>query len=183
MDVSGRGGQLYPVGLAEDTPSELRTAGLTPYLHVLPEDVWLPAGAAGGPARTGRPLADGSELLKVVDGNAVRLGTVVNGQVTHAVELTFQTQVGEIALAEPDGAGGYWAVVHVAQDSPTPADQFQVVHVRSNLSVSTFAVANQDFSDVVPMSKFRLGRDGELYALESSSDGVRIVRYDLGGAR
>jgi len=35
----------------------------------------------------------------------------------------------------------------------------------------------------MPLSKFRLGQDGTLYALQSSSDGVRVVAYDLGGAR
>ena len=181
IDASGRPGRVVPVGNPDDMLSEVRVAGPSPQVRVLPEDVWFAAN--GGSATTGEPLSDGSQLLKVVDGDAVRLGTVVSGHVTHAVELDFSTSVGEIALARPDGAGGYWAVVHVSQDQPTPADQFQAVHVRSNLSVATFAVANQDYSDVVPMSKFRLGRDGALYALESSADGIRIVRYDLGGVR
>jgi hypothetical protein len=182
LDPSGRPGRVYPVGIADDLPAELRTAGTAAYVRVLPEDEWLPvAGGRGG--TTGQPLSDGSELLKVVDGNAVRLGTVVNGQVTRAVELTFQASIGEIALARSDGSGGYWVVVHVSQDQPAPADQFQVVHVRADLSVSTFAVANHDYSDVVPMSRFRLGQDGGLYAMESTPDGIRIVRYDLGGAR
>src|SRR5205807_7355300 len=114
IDASGRPGRVYPVGLADDTPAELRTAGTAAYLRVLPEDQWVPV-AGGRPGTTGQPLGDGTELLKVVDGNAVRLGTVVNGRVTNAVELTFQTSVGEIALAHPDGSGGYWTVVHVAR--------------------------------------------------------------------
>jgi hypothetical protein len=181
VDASGQPGKAIPLGNPDDMLSEVRVAGSEAAVRVYPEDMWYPAG--GGSPTSGEPLGDGSQLLKVVDGSSVRLGTVVEGQVTNTVELDFSTSVGEIALARPDGSGGYWAVVHVSQDDPTPADQFQVVHVRSDLSVATFAAANQDYSDVVPMSKFRLGRDGNLYALQSSPDGIRIVRYDLGGVR
>jgi hypothetical protein len=182
IDPSGRPGPFSAVGLADDKPSELRTAGTAGYLHLLPEDGWIPLGG-GGTLTAGRPLAGGAQLLKVVDGNVVRLGTVVDGQVTHAVELAFEQGIGEIGLAELDGHGGYWAVVHVGQDAPTPADQYEVIHVGADLHVSAFAVANDDYSDHVPLSKFRLGQDGALYAMQSSPDGIRIVRYDLGGAR
>ena len=156
-------------------------AGADAYAHVLPLDGWL--GPDTGSATTGMPLAGGDQLLKIVDGHAVRLGTVRDGQVSDAVELTFSTNVGELALAEPDGSGGYFAVVHVWQETPTRADQYEVVHIRADHSVATFAVANQDYTDSMPLSKFRLGQDGQLYALQSLADGVRIVRYDLGGVR
>jgi hypothetical protein len=129
------------------------------------------------------PLAGGGQLLKVVDGNAVRLGTVDDDEVTDAVELTFSTNVGELALGEPDGDGGYIAVAHVWQETPTRADQYQVVHVADDLDVSTFAIANRHYTDTMPLSKFRLGGDGNLYVLQSTATGVLIVRYDLGGAR
>ena len=181
LDPTGAVTGTEPVGAPGDRLSELRTAGADAYAHVLPLDGWL--GPDTGSATTGMPLAGGDQLLKIVDGHAVRLGTVRDGQVSDAVELTFSTNVGELALAEPDGSGGYFAVVHVWQETPTRADQYEVVHVRADHSVATFAVANQDYTDSMPLSKFRLGQDGQLYALQSLADGVRIVRYDLGGIR
>src|SRR4029450_7113895 len=148
-----------------------------------PLDGWLQADASESSPLIGMPLAGGGQLLKVVDGNAVRLGTVDDDEVTDAVELTFSTNVGELALAEPDGDAGYIAVAHVWQETPTRADQYQVVHVADDLDVSTFAIANRHYTDTMPLSKFRLGGDGNLYVLQSTATGVLIVRYDLGGAR
>jgi hypothetical protein len=182
LDAAGGVTGIGPIGAPGDSTSELRTADAEAYLHVLPLDGWLQGDGSSSPS-TGMPLAGGGQLLKVVVGNAVRLGTVQGDLVTDAVELRFSQDVGEIALAEPDGFGGYVAVVHVAQETPTRADQYQVVHVFPNLAVSTFAVANHEYTETMPLSKFRLGADGNLYVLQSGSSGIRIVRYDLGGAR
>ena len=181
LGQAGQLGSAQQVGTPGDMPSELRTSSDAAYLHVLPEDDWLPATGTGS-ATTGRPLGGGDQLLKVVDGNAVRLATVSAGTVQHAVELDFSQSVGEIALAEPDGAGGYVAVVHVWRASP-PADQYEVVHVTSDDAVRTLSIPNDDYADSMPLSKLRLGGDGALYALQSFPDGVRVVRYDLGGIR
>jgi hypothetical protein len=183
LDPSGGITRVAPVGTADDSTSELRTAGVRAYLHVLPLDGWFEVESGQTSPSTGMPLAGGGQLLKVVDGDALRLGMVQGDKVTDAVELTFSTNVGEVALAEPDGDGGYIAVVHVWQETPTRADQYQVVHVSADLVVSTFAVANRHYTDTMPLSKFRLGGDGGLYALQSTPTGVHIVRYDLGGAR
>jgi hypothetical protein len=183
IDPTGGVTGIAPLGAPGDASSELRTAGSSPYLHLLPLDGWISADAGESSPSIGMPLEGGGQLLKVVDGNTVRLGTVRGDTVTDAVDLTFSTNVGELALAEPDGDGGYIAVVHVWQEVPTRADQFQVVHVTDDEVVSTFAVANRSYTETMPLSKFRLGGDGNLYALQSTATGVRIVRYDLGGAR
>jgi len=72
-------------------------------------------------------------------------------------------------------------VVNVARGGPSPADQYQVVRVRGDRVVSTFAVARHDFAHCDPLSRFRLGPDGDLYELASSSDGIRVVRFGIGG--
>jgi hypothetical protein len=185
-DVSATGSVVATgaVGAAGDMLSEIRVAGSTAYAYVLPLGAWRPVAPADttAPSETGRPLADGTRLLEVVDGDAVRLGTVRDGNVEHAVELTFAQHVGEIALAEPDGTGGYIAVVHVWRESPS-ADQYRVVHVAADLTVRSFDVASASYADAMPVSRFRLGGDGALYQLATSPDGMRIVRYDLGGIR
>src|SRR5439155_10907619 len=68
IDATGRPGRVVTVGNPDDMLSEVRVAGASPEVRVLPEDVWIPAN--GGSATTGEPLADGSQLLKVVDGDA-----------------------------------------------------------------------------------------------------------------
>ena len=47
--------------------------------------------------------------------------------------------------------------------------------------MESFAAGDQRFAEAAPLSKFRLGLDGHLYQMTDQPDGVRIVRYDLGG--
>lgn len=87
--------------------------------------------------------------------------------------------MGALLLAEPDGDDGYWLVVHIWRERPTPADQYQVLHVSGGRIASTFAVGDDRFAETPPRSRFRMGPDGHLYQLRTSPDGMRIVRFDL----
>jgi hypothetical protein len=122
-----------------------------------------------------------AQLLRVVTEDYLRLATVSGDRVADPIEVRFAQRLGEVALAEPDGSSGYWAVVHVWRSDPSPADQFQVVHLAGGQIVDTFAVGDSRFADTPPLGRFRLGRDGYLYQLMTGSDGMRIVRYGLGG--
>ncbi len=161
-------------------PAQLDAGTGVPRVRLLPEDEWRSAPSGQSSLTVGRLLPGGAELLSVVRGGSVRLGTVVRGSVRDAVELRFGTDLGELALAAPFGSNGYVVVVHVASDHPA-ADQYQAVVVRDGRVVSTFAIARADYARSAPLSRFRLGPDGALYQLASSSDGVRVVRFDLGG--
>lgn len=174
-------GEGFPAG--QGMAAEVRMAGDRPFVHQLPADAWTSPGGGAAPALSvGRPLAGGGQLLTVVRGNAVRLGLVdAAGRVGGAVELTSSAALGELALGEPDGRGGYVVVVHVWRDGPAAADRYQVIHVSADRSISTFTVPNEEFAETAPLSKFRLGPDGALYQLTSSPDGMRIVRYQIGG--
>jgi hypothetical protein len=97
------------------------------------------------------------------------------------VELRSSQRFGEVALAEPDGSGGYVVVVRTWQWRPKPADQFQVVHISNGRMAQSFAVSSRSFVDTAPQSRFRLGDDGHLYQLVSTSAGIRIVRFELKG--
>ena len=101
-------------------------------------------------------------------------------RVSGAVEIVSTVRFGEVALAEPDGAGGYVVVVHTWRAAPIPADQYQVMHVAGGRVLGTFAVANTLFAETPPLSRFRLGKDGQLYQMTSSPSGVKIVRFELG---
>jgi len=67
--------------------------------------------------------------------------------------------------------------------APIAADQYQVVHVSRGRVVGTFAVARHDFARAAPLAQFRLDSDGGLYQLVSFPDGVRVLRYEMGGMR
>jgi hypothetical protein len=165
--------------------SEVRAIGEEACVRLLPLDAWFRVDSAGEPddvqhaPTTGRPLDSGSSLIRVGWQGSVRLGYVTGDDVTDAVELSSAQHLGEVALAEPDGTGGFWVVVHVWQVGPAPADQFQVLHVASGEIVASFAVADQRFADTPPLSRFRAGGDGNLYQMTTSPEGMRIVRYDL----
>jgi hypothetical protein len=183
---SRTGGSAGPSSIGEGILSELRASGNAASAHLLPLDAWVPASPAavapaGSPSSridAGQRLASGDLLLASVVGRSVRLGTVRGGRVTRAVELRSDgTGLGEIALAAPDGHGGYWTVVHTADDS----DQFQVVHVTGEGSAAAFSVPDTEFAETMPLAKFRIGRDGDLYHLTTSPDGTRVIRYDIGG--
>jgi hypothetical protein len=190
IDPSGRTGLERVVG--EGILSQIRTAGSRAFVSLLPLDAWTPVslgkhrdtlGIGGSRAVTvGRPLGSGAQLLRVATEEHIRLGTVVDGRVSGAIELRSAQNLGELALAEPDGAGGYWAIVHVWRDAPAPADQYQAIHVGSaGRLIRTVALSNRTFADAPPLSRFRLGPDGRLYQLMTSPVGLRIVRYSLGG--
>ena len=102
-----------------------------------------------------------------------------------SVELTPPAGVslGEVALTEDDGRGGYWVVVRVSADPPAAADQYEVLHVRAGRRIKAFAVSSRSFADVPPMARFVLGRDGALYQMTSSPEFLRVLRYDLGEER
>jgi hypothetical protein len=181
IDRRGRPASAVPMG--NGILSQIRTVGDQPYHDVLPLDAWMPvagSGSAGGPL-VARPLGSGDGLLRVATESTVRLGMVRGSAVQNAVELRSSERFGELALVEPDGHGGYWAVVRVWRAGPQPADQYEVVHESGGRVVESFAVADRRFAESGPLSKFRLGPGG-LYQMMSEPAGLRIVRYDLGGA-
>lgn len=176
----GRGGRLVrTTSLGEGLAWHIRATGRGVFVNVLPRDVWVPV--SGGPAVVGMPTARGSRLLRLGTERYVRLAMVRHGAVSEAVEVRSALTLGEVALAEPDGHGGYVLVVHVWRADPRPADEYRVVHLRNGRVVETFAVANTKFAATPPLSRFRLGRDGALYQLGSTPSALVIERFGLAG--
>jgi hypothetical protein len=178
-------GALRPsVAVGEGLPSQLRAVGDRAFAKLLPLDAWTEVGVGMATPSTGLPLEDGRELLSLVrpQDDAVRLGLVSGGRVLDAVELRFAERVGELALAQTTAEGGYLAVVRVWREGPNPSDQYLVVSISPQRAVSAFPVAVGSFAGPAPLSRFRLGADGSLYQLTSSPDGVRVQRFEIGGA-
>jgi len=185
--VTASGSVSAPSPLGEGIPGQIRVAEGRAFANLLPLDAWAEVPdpgetlAAAHAVHVGRPVAAGREVLRVARPHAVRLGTVSDGRLVDADELRTGANVGEIALAQPDEAGGYWVVVHLWQDEPLPADQYQVLDVRKGEVLTTFAVFARQFATAPPLNRFRLVGDS-LYQMTSSPEGLQIVRYPLGGA-
>ncbi len=187
LDASGASERSAALGAG--IVGQVRIVGGSAFGLVLPLDAWvaLPgfdaATAAGTPAGSGpfagEPLPSGGQLIRIARQENVRLAIVTATGMTNAVELRTADRFGEVALAEPDGGSGCWAVLHLWRELPNAADQYRVVHVVGGAITSSFAVANQAFAETPPLSRFRLGGDGNLYQLVSSPSGMRIVRFDL----
>ena len=187
VSPSGSVQPAQPLGNA--LSAHVRTVGSKAYANLLPADVWVPVpdedetptAALPPQTFTGAPVPGGAELVRIATTGSVRLATVSGDEVSDAVEIRSEPSLGEVSLAEPDGKGGYWCVVRVWRENPTPADHYEVLHVSGGEVVESFAVGSEQFADTPPLSRFRLGSDGDLYQLRTSPSGVRIVRFDLKG--
>ena len=186
--VSASGLAAAPLPVGEALSSHIRVVGNTAFANVLPADTWvrvprdgdtLPS-ALGAEASVARPIGGDDQLLRVGTSSTVRLAEISGDALRHAVEIQSEVALGEVALAEPDGGAGYWCVIRVWRDGPSPADQYQVLHVQRGNVVESFAVSSEQYADTPPLSTFRLGGDGDLYQLATSPSGVRILRFDLG---
>jgi hypothetical protein len=183
------GGVAPAVPVGDGVISQLRVAGNGAFGLLLPLDAWVWVPAAGDQApdspvlRPGLPISAGSSLVRIGTEQHVRLAVVGGDTVNDALELRSRHNLGEISLAEADGRGGYWVVVHAWRGGLSPADHYEALHVVDGRVAAAFATASGSFSDVPPMSRFRLSPDGHLYQLTSSPGGMRLVRYDLGGKR
>ena len=156
------------------------TDGSTGYARFLPLDAWTAFPGGSGQPNTGLPLPGGGQFLRSVVDDSVRLGIADGTRVRGAVELRSTQTLGDLAFASTDGDGGYVAVVRVVNGG---TDQYEVVHVRRDLSVDAFAVPSHQYAGTMPAGRFRLGPDGALYQLITSPDGLRILRYEIGGTR
>src|SRR4051812_12089238 len=156
------------------------TDGSTGYARYLPLDAWTAFPGGSGQPSTGLPLPGGGQLLRSVVDDSVRLGIADGSRVRAAVELRSTQTFGDLAFAAPDGSGGYVAVVRVVIGG---ADQYEVAHVKRDLSVDAFAVPSHQYAETMPAGRFRLGPDGALYQLTTSPDGLRVLRYEIGGTR
>ncbi|HEX2089134.1 MAG TPA: hypothetical protein VHI54_04250 [Actinomycetota bacterium] len=175
--------------LGEALSAHVRTVGAKAYANLLPADAWvrvpeagmIPTAAIPSDTFTGIPISGDAKLVRIATDRSIRLATVSGDEVSNAVEVQSDTPLGEVALAEPDGNGGYWCVVRVWRENPAPADQYHVLHISGEEIVESFAVSSEQFADTPPLSRFRLANGGNLYQLTTSPSGVRIVRFELGG--
>jgi len=184
--VTADGMPRPPVTVGTGIPGGIESAGNEAYVHVYPLDAWLPVsgapapGDAGDPA-VGAPVPGGGRLLSVARGRWLRLGMLRGGEVRAPVQVGTAAQLGELMLAEPDGSGGYVAVVHVWRDAPRVLDAYEAVRIDHDRVIASFALPRGTFSSGASPSQFRVGPGGSLYQLRATPSGVQVVRYRMGG--
>jgi len=199
FDPSGRalGSTALPRGTSAD---QLRTSPDGLVAHQYPDEEWLPAGAPGGhsmsaaeraaAAHAGRPVAlphgghpskrraaDSGEVVIRALPHEARAALVRGTTVVAAWRLRSSTDLGEIGLAELFGNG---LVMVVRVGTETRAEQ-QVVRLGARGVDSTFAVDRAEWAQALASSRFRLGQDGRLYQLRTSSSGVQVAAGGSGG--
>ena len=198
---SGRqlGSSSLPGAVVAD---QLRTGPNGPVVHQYPDETWLPATPPGGrspraaqpaaSARAGRPVtippgADpsarptaeaGAVVIRALPHEA-RVALVGGTRVLAAWRLRSSTNLGELGLAEPLGAG---LVVVVRAWTETQAEQ-QVLRLGPSGVESAFAVDRAEWAQALPSSRFRLSGDGRLYQLRTSPSGVEVARWGIGPPR
>jgi hypothetical protein len=158
----------------------IRASGRGPFVHLLPEDVWVPASRATGAPRAGLAIGDRGTLLQSRVGNGVRLALVRAGEVRSAFEIDSSEPLGDLALGARL-AGGFVAVVRRLE--PGGGSSYEVVRLGSDGAGTRFQVPADEYADQLPWSRVRLGRDGNLYQLRTFPDGLAIVRYEMGEGR
>ena len=173
--------------LAETIADMVRVGPDGPLVHAYPSEMWLPTGQGRPPLTAEEQLAGakvarsvGGGLAVVVSASPVetRFALVRGGDVVRAWLLRSTTTLGEVQLAEPYG-DGLLVVVRLWDEDHA---QFRVVRLAPDGLAATFSVERAEWAETASVSRFRL-HDSTLYQLRSSSSGVEIATFEIGGAR
>jgi hypothetical protein len=175
------GTALRSTPLAERA-SQVRVGPTGPVVFQTTSGQWTPVvavgdlvGAAGGaPARPGRPLAGGREVVVLRTGNELRAAVVGPGQLRRTWRIVSETPLAEVQLAEPLGN----RLVVVFRTYTDQEDEFVVAVLGSTGVEQRFAVDSVDWAETAPLSRFRLV-EGALYQLGSTPAGMFVDRIDL----
>jgi hypothetical protein len=180
FDASGRAVDSDLLGMG--IPGRVATAGEATFVQMFPGGAWARLGEGQSGTSTGRPVADGRALIALARPRSIRVAAVDQGHVTNAVEVVpgdQEVSFGELALAEVAGDRYVLVVRTIRSGAGDPIARFRVIGIEDANLAWSFQVMAEDVIDVRPLSRFRLGRDGHLYQLIGSPDGLRIVRFDL----
>jgi hypothetical protein len=182
----GRDGRLIAAEpVAERTWSQLRVGPDGPVVQQAPSEQWLRATPGLGRAakersgRSGRPLADGSEIVVLRTGiGELRLARVAAGRVRAAWRILSDTPLGEVQLAQPTGN----RLVVVVKTYTDSADEFVVLILDGHGATRQFSVPSSQWAASAALARFRLV-GSSLYQLGSTAVGAFVDRYDLGVTR
>jgi hypothetical protein len=185
--LDSAGLQSAVVGLAARSVDMVRAGPGGAFVHGLPGDMWLPVGSAATPlkpaaqaddADTGRRLPDGREVVVRASTTEALLALARGDSVLRAWRVTSASNLGEVQLVEPFGAG-LIAVLRVWTEDRA---EFAVLQLGPHGLERSFAAEAVEWAESAPFGRFRLqGRT--LYQLRSAPSGAEIVTFELGGVR
>jgi hypothetical protein len=124
--------------------------------------------------RSGRPLRGGDEVVVLRRDREVRVAVVGAGGVRRAWQVSSDTPLAEVQLAEPIG-DQLVLVVRVYSDA---RDEFTVLLLGDRGVDASFSVSSSDWAETAPVSRFRVA-GSSLYQLGSTPSGLFVDRFDL----
>lgn len=167
-------------------PDLLDVVDDVPWVYGTPGDAWAPlfteeTNLSSGSLEVARPTVAGPVITMVSNLKRVDVAPLApEGPRRFTLRAASDRNIGEIALFEPDGNGGYWLVLRTWQEFPEMWDQHEVVHLGADGTVTDhFAVDNGEYAETAALSQFRIGRDGRLYQIFSDETGLEIRSFDL----
>ena len=171
--------------LADRTWAKLAHGPAGPVVLQQPSEQWMPVASQGAPltrsaqahaARDGKPLADGRDVVveRVGEGELRVAETAGGSTALRAWRITSDTPLGEVQLAEPEGA----RMIVVTKTYADDRDEFVVLILDRTGLAESFSVASGSWTETAPLARFRLSPAG-LYRLRTTESGVSIDRFDL----
>jgi hypothetical protein len=178
------GSRKWAQELADRTWAKLLVGPAGPVVQQQPSEQWRPVadhGRALGRAaqaahgRTGRPLANGREVVVERQGvSEIRIAEVAGDAVLDSWRIVGSTPLGEVQLAEPLGSR-LVAVVKTYTDAR--AEDVVLLFDHTGI-VQRFSVQRQEWAESAPLARFRLA-GSSLYHLGSAPSGAFVDRFDL----
>jgi hypothetical protein len=180
----GDGTPRWVQRLSDRTWAKLEAGPTGPLVQQEPSEEWLPVaehghalarGAQAGRGRTGRPFANGREVVvERLGEDELRLAELSGDAVVRSWRVTSTTPLGEVQLAEPHGSH---LVVVMKTYTEDRSEYLVLVFDRSGL-VNSFAVESLEWAESAPLARFRLA-GSSLYRLGSTHLGLSVDRFDL----
>ena len=179
----GDGSPRWAQRLADRTWAKLAAGPAGPTVQQQPSEQWLPVAEHGstldrsaqaGRGRSGRPFANGREVVvERVGAGELRLAELLGNVVVRSWRITSATPLGEVQLAEPHGN----RLVVVTKTYTDERSEYVVLVLdRSGVS-NSFAVESLEWAESAPLARFRLA-GSSLYRLGSTRAGLFVDRFD-----
>jgi hypothetical protein len=181
----GDGALRWAQRLSDRTWAKLAAGPAGPVVQQQPSEQWLPVAEQGsalgraaqaGHGRTGRPFANGCEVVvERVGTDELRLAELAGDAVVRSWRIMSETPLGEVQLAEPHGNH----LVVVTKTYTDDRSEYEVLVLDRSGVVNSFAVESLEWAESAPLARFRLANSSSLYRLGSTRAGLFVDRFDV----
>lgn len=144
------------------------------WVPAAPHERQLASGRQLRSGRPGRPLRGGGEIVVLRQGEELRIALVDERGVRRSWQVTSETPLAEVQLAEPLG-NRLLVVVRTYTDAQA---EFAVLVLDDRSLAHRFSLPAADWAETAPLSRFRLV-GSSLYQLGSTPARLFVDRFDL----